>query len=87
MPKLKVAAPNVREGLFGAQRHPTDARESMIGVSGAARAPRTVAVMGRAVMVELTHGFDLLVLVLEAGPVAHLCLQGRVVATLPMAKC
>jgi hypothetical protein len=54
---------------------------------GGSRSPITIAVMGRAVLVELTHGFDLLVLVLETGPVAHLCQKGRVVARLPMAAC
>ena len=56
-------------------------------VMGGARTPITVAVMGRAVLVELAHGFDLLVLLLETGPVAHVCQKGRVVARLPMAQC
>ncbi len=56
-------------------------------VSGRPHSSITIAVMGRAVLVELTHGFDLLVLVLASGPIAHVCQKGRVVARVPMAQC
>lgn len=66
---------------------PADVTPHVETVLGGARNPLTIAVMGRAVLVELTHGFDLLVLVLDGGPVAHVCQKGRVVARIPMAQC